>query len=79
MCHRQVSLMDAIATVCVMECSMQGAALLGGVNVLHSAFPDDSDEEYKKQGMYMYIHVISIEVEGCFSIGYLLLCRVIDS
>ena len=55
MCHREVSLVDAIATVTVMECSMQGSALLGGVNVLHSAFPDDADEEYKRQGLIMAI------------------------
>ncbi len=50
MCHNEVSLVDAIATITIMECSMQGSALLGGVNVLHSAFPDDADSEYNRQG-----------------------------
>ncbi len=58
MCHREVSLVDAIATVTVMECSMQGSALLGGVNVLHSAFPDDVEDEYKRQGLiWLYYSV----------------------
>lgn len=29
---------------------LQGAALLGGVNALHTAFPEDALEEYKVQG-----------------------------
>ena len=29
---------------------MQGTALLGGVNALHTSFPDDAEEEYKTQG-----------------------------
>ena len=48
--HREVSLVDAIATITIMECSMQGSALLGGVNVLHSAFPEDAHDEYDRQG-----------------------------
>ena len=43
-------LQDAVVAVTVVECSMQGSALLGGVNVLHSAFPDNADEEYALQG-----------------------------
>lgn len=31
---------------------MQGAALLGGINVLHSAFPADADVEYHTQGKH---------------------------
>ncbi len=30
---------------------LQGAALLGGVNALHTAFPEDPEEEYKVQGI----------------------------
>ena len=39
--------------------SLQGSALLGGVNILHSAFPADADEEYKTQGNHkiLYGHV----------------------
>lgn len=29
---------------------LKGAALLGGVNALHTAFPEDAIEEYKVQG-----------------------------
>jgi DNA helicase MCM9 len=49
MCHSEVTLMDAVVAVSVMECSLQSSALLGGVNVLHSAFPDDADLEYSTQ------------------------------
>ena len=30
---------------------LQGAALLGGINALHTSFPDDAEEEYKIQGI----------------------------
>lgn len=29
---------------------LQGAALLGGVNTLHTSFPVDGDTEYAQQG-----------------------------
>ena len=41
--------MDAVVAVTIMECSIQSSALLGGVNVLHSAFPEDADLEYSTQ------------------------------
>ncbi|XP_064399703.1 DNA helicase MCM9-like isoform X2 [Halichondria panicea] len=49
MCRGEVTIQDAVVAVTVMECSMQGAALLGGFNVLHSAFPKDADQEYSTQ------------------------------
>ena len=56
MCHRAVNLQDAVVAVTVMECSMQGSALLGGMNILHSAFPRNADEELAHQGiLYMCI------------------------
>ena len=51
MCSEEVGLRDAVVAVTVMECSMQGSALLGGVNVLHSSFPGDADGEYALQGI----------------------------
>lgn len=33
----------------LIESSMHGGALLGGANVLHSSFPDDAEDEFKKQ------------------------------
>ena len=36
------------------ELYLQGSALLGGINVLHSAFPSNADEEYRTQGMSDY-------------------------
>ncbi|XP_069582312.1 DNA helicase MCM9 isoform X1 [Ranitomeya imitator] len=44
-----VSVEDAITVVSVMESSMQGGALLGGVNALHTAFPENPLEQYQMQ------------------------------
>ncbi|XP_068087469.1 DNA helicase MCM9 [Hyperolius riggenbachi] len=44
-----VTVEDAITVVSVMESSMQGGALLGGVNALHTSFPDDPREQYQLQ------------------------------
>lgn len=46
---------------------LKGAALLGGVNALHTAFPEDAIEEYKVQGMYTCI-LISFNILICSSI-----------
>ncbi|XP_076450978.1 uncharacterized protein LOC143286913 [Babylonia areolata] len=45
----EVLVQDAIMAVTIMESSMQGAALLGGVNALHTAFPENAEEEYRLQ------------------------------
>ncbi|KAH9495874.1 DNA helicase mcm9 [Bulinus truncatus] len=47
--HETVTVQDSVVAVTLMESSMQGAALLGGVNILHTSFPDDADTEYLKQ------------------------------
>uniref|UniRef100_G3QN95 DNA helicase MCM9 n=1 Tax=Gorilla gorilla gorilla TaxID=9595 RepID=G3QN95_GORGO len=44
-----VTLEDAITVVSVMESSMQGGALLGGVNALHTSFPENPGEQYQRQ------------------------------
>ncbi|XP_059837216.1 DNA helicase MCM9 [Hypanus sabinus] len=44
-----VTIEDAVTVVSVMESSMQGGALLGGVNALHTSFPEDTREQYKMQ------------------------------
>ncbi|KAI1897496.1 hypothetical protein AGOR_G00083870 [Albula goreensis] len=44
-----VTVEDAVVVVSVMECSMQGGALLGDVNALHTSFPDNPSEQYKMQ------------------------------
>ncbi|XP_052801933.1 DNA helicase MCM9-like [Mya arenaria] len=44
-----VSVQDAVVAVTLMESSMQGSALLGGVNALHTAFPDNPEQEYRVQ------------------------------
>ena len=50
MYRREVTLQDAVVAVTLMECSMQSSALLGGINVLHSAFPASAEDEYALQG-----------------------------
>ncbi|XP_061174591.1 DNA helicase MCM9-like [Saccostrea echinata] len=45
----EVTVEDAVVAVTLMESTMQGAALLGGVNALHTAFPESALEEYKVQ------------------------------
>ncbi|XP_063400645.1 DNA helicase MCM9-like [Mytilus trossulus] len=49
MFRNTVTVQDAVVAVTLMESTMQGAALLGGVNALHTAFPDSAEEEYKLQ------------------------------
>ncbi|TRY58190.1 hypothetical protein DNTS_017406 [Danionella cerebrum] len=49
MFREMVTVEDAVVVVSVMECSMQGGALLGNVNALHTSFPDDPCEQYKSQ------------------------------
>ncbi|XP_058612803.1 DNA helicase MCM9 isoform X1 [Onychostoma macrolepis] len=49
MFREAVTVEDAVVVVSVMECSMQGGALLGNVNALHTSFPDDPCEQYKTQ------------------------------
>uniref|UniRef100_A0A4X1TJZ1 DNA helicase MCM9 n=1 Tax=Sus scrofa TaxID=9823 RepID=A0A4X1TJZ1_PIG len=44
-----VTLEDAITAVSVMESSMQGGALLGGVNALHTSFPENPLKQYQRQ------------------------------
>ncbi|KFV93920.1 DNA helicase MCM9, partial [Eurypyga helias] len=44
-----VTLEDAITVVSVMESSMQGGALLGGINALHTSFPEDPMAQYRTQ------------------------------
>nr|XP_033793111.1 DNA helicase MCM9 isoform X1 [Geotrypetes seraphini]XP_033793112.1 DNA helicase MCM9 isoform X1 [Geotrypetes seraphini]XP_033793113.1 DNA helicase MCM9 isoform X1 [Geotrypetes seraphini]XP_033793114.1 DNA helicase MCM9 isoform X1 [Geotrypetes seraphini]XP_033793115.1 DNA helicase MCM9 isoform X1 [Geotrypetes seraphini] len=44
-----VTVEDAITVVSVMESSMQGGALLGGVNALHTSFPENPTEQYRVQ------------------------------
>uniref|UniRef100_A0A8C9HT33 DNA helicase MCM9 n=1 Tax=Piliocolobus tephrosceles TaxID=591936 RepID=A0A8C9HT33_9PRIM len=44
-----VTLEDAVTVVSVMESSMQGGALLGGVNALHTSFPENPGEQYQRQ------------------------------
>ncbi|XP_061099160.1 DNA helicase MCM9 [Conger conger] len=44
-----VTVEDAVVVVSVMECSMQGGALLGNVNALHTSFPEDPKQQYRTQ------------------------------
>ncbi|XP_077157083.1 DNA helicase MCM9 isoform X2 [Paroedura picta] len=44
-----VTVEDSVTVVSVMESSMQGGALLGGVNALHTSFPENPREQYRMQ------------------------------
>ncbi|XP_061479692.1 DNA helicase MCM9 isoform X1 [Rhineura floridana] len=44
-----VTVEDAVTVVSVMESSMQGGALLGGINALHTSFPENPLEQYRMQ------------------------------
>ncbi|XP_077950090.1 DNA helicase MCM9 isoform X2 [Gasterosteus aculeatus] len=49
MYRQTVTIEDAVMAVSVMECSMQGGALLGNVNALLTAFPDEPSPQYQIQ------------------------------
>ncbi|CAL1585426.1 unnamed protein product [Knipowitschia caucasica] len=49
MYRETVTVEDAIMAVSVMECSMQGGALLGSMNALLTSFPDDPLSQYRTQ------------------------------
>ncbi|XP_030628078.1 DNA helicase MCM9 [Chanos chanos] len=49
MFRETVTVEDAVVVVSVMECSMQGGALLGDANALHTSFPDNPSEQYRTQ------------------------------
>ncbi|XP_029281765.1 DNA helicase MCM9-like [Cottoperca gobio] len=49
MYRETVTIEDAVMAVSVMECSMQGGALLGNVNALLTSFPDDPAQQYHVQ------------------------------
>ncbi|KAH0622265.1 hypothetical protein JD844_024411 [Phrynosoma platyrhinos] len=49
MFRETVTVEDAVTVVSVMESSMQGGALLGGVNALHTSFPENPMEQYRMQ------------------------------
>ncbi|OXB62214.1 hypothetical protein ASZ78_009812 [Callipepla squamata] len=44
-----VTLEDAVTVVSVMESSMQGGALLGAINALHTSFPENPMAQYRTQ------------------------------
>ncbi|XP_045916789.1 DNA helicase MCM9 isoform X2 [Micropterus dolomieu] len=47
MYRETVTVEDAVMAVSVMECSMQGGALLGNVNALFTSFPADPGQQYR--------------------------------
>ncbi|XP_074471548.1 DNA helicase MCM9 isoform X1 [Sebastes fasciatus] len=49
MFRETVTIEDAVIAVSVMECSMQGGALLGNVNALLTSFPSDPGQQYQLQ------------------------------
>ncbi|AWP19526.1 putative DNA helicase MCM9 [Scophthalmus maximus] len=49
MYRETVTVQDAVMAVSVMECSMQGGALLGNVNALLTSFPSEPGQQYEAQ------------------------------
>lgn len=49
MFHSTVTIQDAVVAVSLMEASLQSAVMLGGVNALHTSFPDNPEDEYVSQ------------------------------
>ncbi|XP_056261745.1 DNA helicase MCM9 isoform X2 [Seriola aureovittata] len=49
MYRETVTVEDAVIAVSVMECSMQGGALLGNVNALLTSFPAEPGQQYQTQ------------------------------
>ena len=50
MFREEVTVLDALVVVTLMESSMLSAALISADNALHSSFPHDPMSEYRKQG-----------------------------
>jgi hypothetical protein len=50
MFREKVTVQDAIVAVSLVESSMQGSALIGGIDALHTSFPYNPMEEYRVQG-----------------------------
>lgn len=49
MFREEVTILDAVVVVTLMESSMQSAALISADNCLHSSFPLDPMLEYRRQ------------------------------
>ncbi|XP_076874002.1 DNA helicase MCM9 [Brachyhypopomus gauderio] len=68
MFRETVTVQDAVVVVSVMECSMQGGALLGNVNALHTSFPECPGQQYIAQCQTVLdelglTHILSTELE----------------
>jgi DNA helicase MCM9 len=50
MFREKVTVQDAVVAVSLVESSMQGSALTGSTDALHTAFPNNPMEEYRVQG-----------------------------
>lgn len=54
MFRTQVTVIDAVVVVTLMESSMLSAALISADNALHSTFPEDAMKEYHCQGSFAF-------------------------
>jgi hypothetical protein len=54
MFREKVTIQDAVVAVSLVESSMQGSALIGGIDALHTSFPHNPMEEYRVQGVPAY-------------------------
>ena len=57
MFQTEVTVIDAVVVVTLMESSMLSAALISADNALHSTFPQDPMKEYQCQGIGIEIPI----------------------
>jgi DNA helicase MCM9 len=59
----EVTTMDAVVAVSLIESSMQGSALLPGANIYHTSFPENAMQNYRVQGnclcfvLWFFLHL----------------------
>ena len=49
MLREQVLVMDAVVAITLLECSLNKTDSFGDVSILHTSFPVDGEDEYRKQ------------------------------
>ena len=74
MYRQEVTVQDAIVAVSLVESSMQNSALLAGTNALHTSFPNDPNDDYKRQGLsYVFIFYSFFITLSCIILGHFVL------
>jgi len=58
MYRNEVTVMDAVVAVTLMESSMMSTALIASEDTLHSSFPVDAMAEYQNQGKLFIVEFL---------------------